>query len=359
MKKGNILLIVDCDCDGYTSSAIMYQYIKRLVPDIVIDYIVHEGKQHGLEDCIEDIIHNNTKYDLIIEPDAGTNDIAFHERLKEINIPVLVLDHHNKDKDISSNTIVINNQTSGKYTNSDLTGAGVVWQFCRYCDTIFNCSYAEDYIDLAALGIIADMASVAEPENRYIIYNGLKLKKKNLFFDTLIKKASYSITGMIGASDEDINRKLTPTAVAFYVVPQINAMVRSGTLDEKRRMFEAFVHGDKKVVSHKRGANGALELVAIESARECTNAKSKQDKLKEQMAEKLEIKIHKYGLLENKILFVRLDDDDIFPSELTGLIAMQLSAKFKRPTIVARLNDEGYVRGSARGVSNCELVNFR
>lgn len=38
---------------------------------------------------------------------------------------------------------------------------------------------------------------------------------------------------------------------------------------------------------------------------------------------------------------------------------MQLSAKFKRPTIVARLNNEGYIRGSARGLSNCELTDFR
>lgn len=38
---------------------------------------------------------------------------------------------------------------------------------------------------------------------------------------------------------------------------------------------------------------------------------------------------------------------------------MNLSAKYKRPTIVARLNDEGFIRGSARGVNNSELTSFK
>jgi single-stranded-DNA-specific exonuclease len=64
-------------------------------------------------------------------------------------------------------------------------------------------------------------------------------------------------------------------------------------------------------------------------------------------------------LLENKVLFVRLDEDDVFPPELNGLIAMQLSARYKRPTIVARLNREGYDRGSARGLNQSELKDFK
>ena len=58
--KEKILLIVDCDCDGFTSAAIFYQYVKRIWPDIDIEYRLHEGKQHGLEDHI-DWIENKTQ----------------------------------------------------------------------------------------------------------------------------------------------------------------------------------------------------------------------------------------------------------------------------------------------------------
>ena len=33
MMKGRILLVVDSDCDGFTSAAIIYQYIKDICED--------------------------------------------------------------------------------------------------------------------------------------------------------------------------------------------------------------------------------------------------------------------------------------------------------------------------------------
>jgi len=38
---------------------------------------------------------------------------------------------------------------------------------------------------------------------------------------------------------------------------------------------------------------------------------------------------------------------------------MQLASRYQRPTIVARLNHEGYVRGSARGLNESELSSFK
>lgn len=38
---------------------------------------------------------------------------------------------------------------------------------------------------------------------------------------------------------------------------------------------------------------------------------------------------------------------------------MTLAANFKKPTIVARLNEQGYVRGSARGLNESKLEDFR
>ena len=152
---------------------------------------------------------------------------------------------------------------------------------------------------------------------------------------------------------------LTPISIAFYVVPLINAMIRAGTDEEKTRLFEAFIDGDSIVASNKRGAKGEREILAIESTRECVNARSRQNRIKEAAVAALEAKIYKNDLLNNKILFVRLDEEDDFPAVLNGLVAMELSQKFKRPTIVARLNDEGMIRGSARGLNDSELTDFK
>lgn len=355
-----VLIVVDSDNDGYTSAAIIYQYTKRLNCHCKVDYWLHEGKQHGLQDHIGKLLEQDCQYDLIILPDSSSNDAHYHDMLDEINTPCLILDHHLTDVKLSDNAVVVNNQLSPNYKNKDLTGAGVVYQFCRYVDSILGQNWADDYMDLAAWGIIGDMGSMLEMENRYLAYEGLnEAHIKNSFLKCLLEKRAYSITGNQTASWKEIVEKTDAIAIAFYVVPLVNAMIRVGTMAEKERLFLAFVEGDTMVPCGKRGAKGTMERVDIESTRECTNAKSKQDKMKEAATDRLEAKIYKYDLLENKVLFVRLDDDDDFPAEMNGLIATQLAARFKKPTIVARLNNQGFDRGSARGLNQSELKDFR
>lgn len=355
-----ILIVVDSDNDGFTSATIMYNYLKDLAPELEIDYILHEGKQHGLEDHIKGLLEEGQKYGLIILPDSSSNDYKYHESLKEISTPVLVLDHHLTDVQLSDNAVVVNNQLSPMYKNKELTGAGVVYQFCRYLDWYFKSdnTNANKYMDLAAWGIIGDMGSMLELENRYIVKEGLKNINNKLLL-ALMEKQGYSITGKMAPSEQELIEAMNPISVAFYIVPLVNAMIRVGTMDEKRRLFEAFLDGDKMIPSGKRGAKGTLEKAGVEAARECSNARNRQNKTLENAVATIEAKIFKYDLLENRVLFVRLDDDDVFPAELNGLVAMKLCAKFKRPTIVARLNNEGINRGSIRGMNQSELTSFK
>ena len=357
-----ILLVVDSDNDGFTSSTIMYNYLKDVAPTLEIDYVLHEGKQHGLQDHIDGLMEEGKHYDLIILPDSSSNDYEYHEKLAGINARVLVLDHHITDIQLSDNAVIINNQLSPKYKNKELTGAGVVFQFCRYLDWYLDNDTegerAMKYMDLAAWGIIGDMGSMLEMENRYIVREGLKhINNKCLL--AFMEKQAYSITGVMGASQQQLIDAMNPISVAFYIVPLVNAMIRVGTMAEKHRLFEAFLDGDKLIPSGKRGAKGTLDKAGVEAARECSNARNRQNKTLDEAVGAIEIKIHKYDLLENRVLFVRLDDDDRFPSELNGLVAMKLAAKFKRPTIVARLNKEGINRGSMRGMNQSALTSFK
>lgn len=346
--NSNIWFVVDCDVDGYTSAAILWNYIKNIYPSAQLHYLIHEAKQHGLADNVQWILDHSDEIDLMIIPDAGSNDDQSFQKLVAVNIPCLVLDHHEIEGEISQKAVIINNQSSQQYKNKDLTGAGVVYQFCRYIDTVLNVNYADNYIDLAALGIISDMGSMLSLENRYIINTGLMMQNKNLFFKEFIERQAYSI----GAT-------LTPIGIAFYVTPLINAMIRVGTMEEKKKLFTAFIDPDRIVDSTKRGEKGMDERLATQMVRECINARARQNKIKEAVVERLEQKIEKNNLLDNKILLVRLEQDDDFPPVLNGLVAMQLAAKYKRPTIVARLDDEGHVRGSARGLNESELKDFK
>ncbi len=335
-------ILIDPDNDGFTSFAILYQYLKRLNPEKEIEYFVHSAKQHGLEDTYQ--VFQDKEYSVVFLPDSSSNDGVF---AKEINAPICVIDHHEIDNEPSDNMIVINNQSSMKYKNKYLSGAGMVWQFCRAMDYYFGHEWAYDYTDLAAVGICGDAMSGLEIENQYIWSYGFS-HINNFFLKTLIDKQNFSMKGIVN-----------PTTVAFYISPLLNAVTRVGTTEEKLHMAEAFINGEKLIPSNKKGHKGELVALAAEATRECVNAKSRQARILDNIEEKIDIKINKKDLLINKVLFVELDDDDDFPSTLNGLLATRLTNKYSRPTIVARANDDGYIRGSARAIKTENMDSFK
>lgn len=86
-----IEICVDSDCDGYTSAALLLNYIYARFPSAIgnFHYYTHDGKTHGLHDLT---IDGDVK--LIIAPDSSSNDYDIHEALAKNGIDVLVLDHH-------------------------------------------------------------------------------------------------------------------------------------------------------------------------------------------------------------------------------------------------------------------------
>lgn len=153
-----IVVVVDADVDGFTSAAIFIQYLRKFNKEVQIDPVLHKGKGHGLSDTIDDILEKqnaNPNIKWVILPDSSSNDYEYHERLGAENIHSLILDHHivEPDTQFSDWAVIINNQLSKNYKNKDLCGAGVVWQFCRWCDHKYHTDYADEFIDLAALGL--------------------------------------------------------------------------------------------------------------------------------------------------------------------------------------------------------------
>lgn len=154
-----IAVVVDSDVDGFTSAAIFIQYLRKFNRDVNIVPVLHKGKGHGLSDTYEDVLNTNPSF--IILPDAGSNDFEYIEQLRSNFVDdgsapeFLILDHHivEPDTKFSNHAIIVNNQLSPKYKNKDLCGAGVTWQFCRYYDSVRGTDYANEFIDLAALGI--------------------------------------------------------------------------------------------------------------------------------------------------------------------------------------------------------------
>ena len=354
-RNSDILFIVDCDADGYTSSSILWLYIKHIFPDARLEFTVHDHKQHGLDDKV-DWICDEAKWDLVLCPDAGSYDVDEHRALGELGMDVICLDHHEQLYDTNGNpvksdlptVIVVNNQLSPEYKNKSLCGAGVVYKFCQVLDEMLGIQQAKNYIDLAALGEIADVMDRTDVETNYIMMEGLK-NIRNEGLKTLIEAQSYSL------KDKAVPpyAGLGPVDIAFYIAPLINAITRVGTQKEKEGLFYCFIEPKKEMPSTKRGAKaGDIELAAEQTARVGKNAKSRQDRLKEQAIGIIDFKIQKDGLADNNIIIVELDGSDNVPQELTGLIAMNIVSKYHKPVMIGRRNSDNEIQGSIRSDGN-------
>ena len=348
-QNHDILVQIDSDCDGFTSAATLLNYLNCLFPNFVqthMYYRIHSGKQHGI---IPESIPNNIK--MVIAPDSSSNDYDEHKKLFEKGIDVLVIDHHEANQ-ISEYACIINNQLCD-YPTKSLSGVGMVYKFCSYMDELLNVDYANLFLDLVALGMVADMMDLRDFETKHLVMLGLK-QIRNPYFRGMVDKQAYQLSDGI-----------TPFGIAFYIAPYVNATIRVGTQEEKLMLFESMLdyRGYEQVPSTKRGCKDQTETRVEQACRNCINIKNRQTKARDASLNTIEHIIEEKGLLENKILVVKLDSEFATDRNLTGLIANQLMSKYQRPVLLLNkiVNEDGTIswEGSGRGYDKSKFDNLR
>lgn len=344
-KNSVIDLVVDCDVDGNTSGANIYQYIKKIKPSIEIRYFIHKGKSHGLNEFVEEICLDDSQ--LVIVPDAGTGDIEECKKIVESGKDIIILDHHSIS-DEGNPAIIVNNQLSEKVTDKAMTGVGITYKFTKLLDRYYGVNYADDYLDLVALGMIGDRADTMNLQTRYLILKGLdqirEKTNKNKFIRTLVDAQMYSM-----------NYKITINGIGFYVCPLINSLIRLGEYEDKIHMFEALINSDR-ILERKVRGKGIVEMTIQEYVlKACESSNRKQKKMTEDSVLILSEEIEKYGMDKLPILVCNARDD--VDSNSTGLIANRLADQYQRPCLLMRRVGD-VCKGSGRGCEKCEVRDF-
>lgn len=73
-----VVITIDSDVDGFTSAATMWLYLKKLNDSLDLRYLIHDGKQHGIDDFVDQLVEINPQ--LIIVPDASSSEHALHRQ---------------------------------------------------------------------------------------------------------------------------------------------------------------------------------------------------------------------------------------------------------------------------------------
>ncbi len=349
-QKNKIAVLVDTDPDGYCSAAMIYMYVKRMEAEYPISYILHSRtKAHGLTEDVsipQDI-------ELLIIPDAGTNDVEACRNLNNKGADILILDHHEKEEE-NPFALIVNNQMSKNYPNKHLCGAGVVYKFLQAMDDENWNEFADDYLDLCALANISDAMDMRSYETRYLTSIGL-LHIKNKFLKALISAQDYSLKG-----------KLTIHNTQWYITPVLNGMIRVGSEEEKELLFRAFIEQDALFMYKKRNSKDKKAAVIKENiydraARLCKNAKARQDKLKEKSIGQI-VKIIDALPQSGKVIMV--DTSDVLDAGLTGVVAVKIAGIYGKPCILVNKVMDGKTdnvtyKGSARNINSSPIGSFK
>lgn len=344
-NKDVIDLLVDCDVDGFTSASNIYQYIKRLNPDIEVRCFIHKGKIHGLSEFVDSMCEDDSK--LVIVPDAGSGDSKECEKLIKSGKDVIILDHHSIDAS-DNPAIVVNNQLSYRITDKAMTGVGITYKFTKLLDKYYGVDYADDYLDLVAFGMIGDRADTVNLQTRYLILKGLEQIRnkvnKNKLISVLVNAQMYSM-----------NNKITINGIGFYVCPLMNSMIRLGEYEDKCYMFEALCNSDEMLDRKVRG-KGVVNMTIQEYVlKACQSSNRKQKKITEESAAVLSEEIKKFNMDKLPILVCNARDD--VDSNSTGLIANRLADQYQRPCLLMRRKGD-ICKGSGRGSDKCEILDF-
>ena len=347
-QNSKVMLQIDSDCDGFTSFAVFMNYLNNLFPAFVqnnIVYKTHKGKSHGID---IDEIPKDTK--LVIALDASSNEYEIHKKLREAGMDVLIIDHH-EATEVSPDACVINNQLCD-YPNKSLSGVGMVYKFCCYLDQLLDVDHADKYLDLVALGMIADMMDLRYFETKHLIQLGCE-NIRSPFIKMMMARNEYSIKG-----------QLTPFTVGFYIAPYINAVARVGTQQETLLLAESMLEyrAYEQIPSTKRGCSGQTESRVEQACRTANNVRNRQNKARDVSTEFVDKLIETNNLLDNKILIVQAPKANGLDTNITGLIGNQTSAKYQHPVLILNeRNHDGEIwwEGSARGLSDSELTNFK
>ena len=341
--RGNpMAILVDNDVDGVCSSTIMYKFIKALDPNYDVRMYVHrKNKSHGLDGDFD--IDDDIK--LLIVPDAGSNDIEEHIRLKNAGIDCLCLDHHQVTVDVSkSPAIIVNNQTSDRYENKGCCGASVTLEFCRALEDNYWEDICDNLLDLAAVANVCDIMPITEFETRAVINEGLSYIN-NKMLQQIIKAQDFSMKGII-----------SPHTVGFYVGPLINAFIRMATFEERQLLVRAFCEDEAETFSYtKRGESVPTEENIYEHVvRLMKSYKGKQDRQRQSTLPTL---VNKGKECEGNVAVI--DATGILDTSLTGVVAIKVSESLNKPTLLLQQRNDKTYGGSGRVFDNCPIEDFR
>lgn len=331
-----ILIVGDFDADGATSSALAIRALKAMGAKN-IDFIVPNRFEfgYGLTPELVAIAQQKNNPDLIITVDNGITSIAGVAKASSFGIDVIITDHHLSGTDLPEACAIINpNQTSCNFPCKATAGVGVIFytlialrSYLKKQNWFIDIPLPNmsDYLDLVALGTIADVVSL-DTNNRILIQQGLLRIRAG--------RCSEGIKALIKVAKKDISL-LSEADLAFGVAPRLNA---AGRIDDMALGINCLISD-----SSSQALLMAEKLSSLNEQRRLIENKMKAEALQS------------LAKLSNKVPLSLCLYEKSWHQGVIGIIAGRIKDKYHRPAIVFANESENFLKGSARSINGLNI----
>jgi len=325
-RQEHIAIYGDYDIDGLTSTALLMDALKCFGfnhVDAVIPNRFVEG--YGLTiDAVENIAKSGAR--LIVTVDCGSLNKNEIIRANELNVDVIVTDHHEVALIQPPAIAVINpKRNDHKYPFVDLAGVGVAFKLVQALQTRLDglpMGQEKWMLDLVALGTVCDVVPLID-ENRVNTYWGLKVLSQT-------KRNGLKALMNVSAIDP---KTVNARSLGFGLGPRMNA---AGRLETAQSALDMLVADDLDLAIEK-----AQYLDDLNKTRRVDQAK---------ILKEATIQAEQYT--DDSVLVVSGAD---WNHGIVGIVAAKLLEKYKKPTFVLQeMGDEA--KGSARSYGDFSAV---
>lgn len=324
-RQEAIAVYGDYDCDGVTSTALLTDVLARLGAQVQA-YIPNRFEEgYGLNnEALADLAARGVK--LVITVDCGIRSVVEVAFGNSLGLDLIITDHHHVGEQVPPALAAINpKQRDCSYPFKELAGVGLAYKLVQALLHLYpaNGVRADDYLDLVAVGTVADLAPLYQ-ENRKLVSEGLRLLNRSLRpgLAALMAQAAGNPTSVSAGT------------IGFTIGPRLNA---AGRLDDALAAYKLLI------------ADNPLEADQLAAQLELQNRE--RQKLTGEMVNTARQIILETGGLQ-PIYFVR---DSAFNPGVVGLAASRLTDEFYRPVLVA---EEGavFTKGSARSIAEFHIT---
>jgi single-stranded-DNA-specific exonuclease len=324
-QQEKILVFGDYDVDGTTSVASMYQFLKKIHPQVDF-YIPHRYKEgYGVSKMGIDFAKENG-FTLIISLDCGIKSVDLIAYAKTLGIDFIVCDHHLPDKELPDAVAILNaKQIDCNYPYKELCGCGVGFKLMQALSERLELpeeSYLQ-YLDLVATAIAADIVPMTG-ENRVLAFYGLKKVNENPCpgIKALMKLAA-------------VQKEMHITNLVFIIAPRVNA---AGRMDDAKKAVQLFIEQDE---------TKAMEFAEMLHS-DNTDRKEADSSITDEALAMIEEDID-HRARKTTVVY-----QEHWHKGVVGIVASRLIEKHYRPTVVLTKSGE-YAAGSARSVAGFNL----